>query len=143
MSKTSTIFFFASAFPPVWPGRCIVLSLSLCTTSRLAPWTRGGRTAASCQRQALSKTSTITTLAEVPGCVTDRKMLPSLETTEAGTSFALCLEGVSALVPVHGFTMFFSNQCVVFCQMPGFRGGLSCFVCFFPATAFRPPWSGQ
>ena len=45
-------FFFASAFRPVWPGRCIVLSLSLCTTSRLAPWTRGGRTAASCQRQA-------------------------------------------------------------------------------------------
>ena len=25
----------------VWSGRCIVLSLSLCTTSRLAPWTRG------------------------------------------------------------------------------------------------------
>ena len=33
-------FFVASAFP-VWPGRCIVLSLSLSTTSRPAPWTGG------------------------------------------------------------------------------------------------------
>ena len=34
-------FFVASAFRPVWPGRCIAFSLSLCTTSRLAPWIRG------------------------------------------------------------------------------------------------------
>ena len=34
-------FFFPSALRPVWPGRCIGLSFSLCTTSRLAPWTRG------------------------------------------------------------------------------------------------------
>ena len=32
-------FFFASAFRPVWPGRCI-WALSVCR-SRLAPWTRG------------------------------------------------------------------------------------------------------
>ena len=41
----------ASAFRPVWPGCCIVLNLSLRATSRLAPWTRGSRTAASCQPQ--------------------------------------------------------------------------------------------
>ena len=35
------VFLVASAFRPVWPGRCIVLSLSLCTTSRLAPCARG------------------------------------------------------------------------------------------------------
>ena len=39
--KQLIAFVFASAFRPVWPGRCVVLSLSLCTTSRLAPWTRG------------------------------------------------------------------------------------------------------
>ena len=33
--------FCASAIWGMSPGRCIVLSLSLCTTSRLAPWTRG------------------------------------------------------------------------------------------------------
>ena len=36
-----SLFFVASAFRPARPGRCIVFSLSLCTTSRLAPWTRG------------------------------------------------------------------------------------------------------
>ena len=45
-------FFFASAFRPVWPGRCIVLSLSLCTTSDSRPGPGGSRTAASCRRQA-------------------------------------------------------------------------------------------
>ena len=44
-------FFFASAFRPVWPGRCIVLSLSLCTTSDSRPGPGGSRTAASCQRE--------------------------------------------------------------------------------------------
>ena len=45
-------FFFASAFRPVWPGRCIVLSLSLCTTSDSRPGPGGSRAAAGCQRQA-------------------------------------------------------------------------------------------
>ena len=34
-------FFFVSAFRPVWPGHCIVLSLTLYITLRFAPWTRG------------------------------------------------------------------------------------------------------
>ena len=37
----ATLFFFSSAIWGMFPGRCIVLSLSLCTTLQLAPWTRG------------------------------------------------------------------------------------------------------
>ena len=40
---TCICFFFASAFRPVWPGRCIVLSLSLCTTSDSRPGPGGSR----------------------------------------------------------------------------------------------------
>ena len=47
----TTTFFFASAFRPVWLGRCI-WSLVCVYHVRLAPWTRGSRTAASCQPQA-------------------------------------------------------------------------------------------
>ena len=31
------VFFLRAAFRPAWPGRCVLLSFSLCTTSQLAP----------------------------------------------------------------------------------------------------------
>ena len=46
--QSRDVFFCASAFRPVWPGSCIVLSLNLCTTSNLRPGPGGSRTAASC-----------------------------------------------------------------------------------------------
>ena len=42
--RENVFFFFASAFRPVRPGRCIVLSLSLCTTSDSRPGPGGSRT---------------------------------------------------------------------------------------------------
>ena len=48
----SGTFFVASAFRRVWPGRCIVLSLSLYRLTTCALDEGGSRTAASCQRQA-------------------------------------------------------------------------------------------
>ena len=51
--QTIILFFFASAFRPVWPGRYIFLALVCVPRHDSRPGPGGSRTAASCQRQTI------------------------------------------------------------------------------------------